>query len=268
MDAPHPTAEAEADPCADGGADGGYEEAAVEGEAVIGLEELAQAVVAAGAGVVVEVDGAEEAVLAGLGHEEVGEGPLDGDEDGDEEEAGDEGDLPGLPGAGALPEEIERERGNDDEDGKLGRDHVGDGIEDGAEFGLRREEREDEDLGDGEEGVDGGGGGRGPAVARGLRQDGEDDRQGDAHGDVGGGGVEDDVPGVLHEEEHLAGDDEAAGVEEEALEGFEVGWCRIAGVAWARFMAARMRKRTPTATARMPRMSRVWGGLTILTSRP
>ena len=53
--------------------------------------------------VVVEVDGAEEAVLGGLGEQEVGEGPLDdGYEHGDEEEAGDEGDLPGLPVRGCV----------------------------------------------------------------------------------------------------------------------------------------------------------------------
>ena len=79
-----------------------------------GWKKLAQAVVAVGAGVVVEVDGAEEAVLAGLGHEEVGEGPLDREEHGGEDDAGDEGDLPGLPGAGALPEQVEREGGDDD----------------------------------------------------------------------------------------------------------------------------------------------------------
>ena len=36
----------------------------------------------------------------------------------------------------------------------------------------------------------------------------------------------------------------------------------------ARFIAARMRNRTPKETARRPRISKAWGGLTILTSRP
>jgi len=41
--------------------------------------------------------------------------------------------------------------------------------------------------------------------------------EGDAKGNVGAGGVQFDVPGVLHEEEHLTADDEAADVEEEEL---------------------------------------------------
>jgi len=197
---------------------------------MVGIDEAAQEIGAGGPRGVVEVDSAEEAVFGGFGEEEAGEGPLDDGEDGDEEEAGDERDLPGLPGVGALPEEIEGDGGHDDEDGECGRDHVGDGIVDGAEFWLRGKEREDEDLGDGEECVDRGGGGCGPAVARCLREHGKDEGKSDAHCDVRAGGMEVDVPGVLEEEEHLAADDEAADIEEDALEGFEgvlVGVCLV-----------------------------------------
>ena len=106
------------------------------------------------------------------------------------------------------------------QDRELGRDEVRDRVEDRAELGLRGEEREDQDLGDDEGRVDGGGGGGGPAEARGLRRAvAKMTGSGDAHGDVGDGAVEHDVPGVLHEEEHLAADGEAAEVEEEALQG-------------------------------------------------
>ena len=77
-------------------------------------------------------------------------------------------------------------------------------------------------------------------------EDREDHGQSDAHGDVGAGLVQNNVPGVLQEEEHLAGDREAAGVEKKTLQ--DLSWCggviRGAPPLPARFIAARMRKRT------------------------
>src|SRR5581483_8858199 len=117
------------------------------------MEEHPHAIVALRRRAVVEVDGAEEAVLAGVGHEEVCERPLDCDDHGDKDEAGDERDLPKLPGSGALPEEVEREGGGDEKDGELGRNEMRDREVDGAEFGLSGEERKDEDEGDDGSGV-------------------------------------------------------------------------------------------------------------------
>src|SRR5277367_4087918 len=90
LEASHPAAEEEAKPGGDGGVDGRSEEAEVESSSVVGVEEDAGTVGANGSGVVLVVAGAEEAVLAGVGHQEFGEGPLDRDQDRDEEEAGGE----------------------------------------------------------------------------------------------------------------------------------------------------------------------------------
>ena len=69
-----------------------------------------------------------------------------------------------------LPEKIEGERRNDDEDGKLGWYQVSDRVEDRAELRLRRKERQDENLADGEDHVNRGGRGCSPLVARSLRK--------------------------------------------------------------------------------------------------
>ena len=54
---------------------------------MVGIQEEAQTIISVGARVVVEVDGAEEAVLGCFGEKEVGEWPLDDRQDRDEEEA-------------------------------------------------------------------------------------------------------------------------------------------------------------------------------------
>ncbi len=108
LHAPHPASEAQTDPGADRAVDGGAQQTEVEDRAVIWVEEAAQAIKAFRSRVVVEVDGAEEAILGCFGEQEVGEGPFDDYEHGDEEEAGDESNFPWFPCARSLPEKIER----------------------------------------------------------------------------------------------------------------------------------------------------------------
>src|SRR5580704_17221135 len=81
LDSARPVAEEEADPGADDGAERCPGHADGEPQSGFGFDELAEAVPHVGAGVVVEVDGAEEAVFAGFRHEEGGEGPLDREEE-------------------------------------------------------------------------------------------------------------------------------------------------------------------------------------------
>ena len=92
------------------------------------------------------------------------------------------------------------------------------GKKTGPSLGLAGNERKDPLFRQGEQGVDAGRNGAGPAVAGDTRDHREDNRDGDAHADVGERAVQEDVPRLLQQEEHLAGDGEAGDVEEHALE--------------------------------------------------
>ena len=140
------------------------------------------------------------------------------------------------------------------------------GIEDRAELGLRREERKDEDLGDEDSRVDGGGGGGGPAEARGLREGGEDDRHGDGDGDVGERAGAARCPRCTP-----AGRTSGRRRRGRRGRGRASAACEKLGASAARRRGS-SRQGSGTAcrseTARMPRISSVCGGQTILTSRP
>src|SRR5579875_1904155 len=83
----HPATEGEAEPGGDRGVERSACQAEDQREPVLWVEEEAQARVAVRWCAVVEVHGAKEAVGAVLAQEEVGEGPLDGEEDGGEDDS-------------------------------------------------------------------------------------------------------------------------------------------------------------------------------------
>ena len=119
------------------------------------MKPLAQAIEAIGARVVLEIGGAEEAVLAGVRKQKLGKVPFDGGEDGDKKHSGDQGNLPWFPILHPLPQQVERQCRHHDQDRKLRRHEMRYGIEHRAKLGLSGKERKDEDFGNDKHGIHG-----------------------------------------------------------------------------------------------------------------
>ncbi len=136
--------------------------------------------------------GGEEPVAGVRGEHEAGEEPLRGEEDGEERQAGGEGEAPVAPVprlptvptvAEPLYEQVDGERRQEEEEGELGRPHVGDRVVDGGEKRPRREERQNPEHGEPQGGVGEGRPGRPPTQAR-AAGDGEQEERIERRGEL------------------------------------------------------------------------------------